>query len=61
VADPSVAIVGYRVPVPVFDNLVKYRDLNIARVPFYQAWGVFSLLTDTAICGSSTSLPPPLP
>jgi len=38
-------------------NLARYRELNIGRVPFFKAWGVFSLLGDIAVCGTSKLIP----
>jgi hypothetical protein len=48
-----VAIEGYRIPPPEMANLARYRELNIGRVAFFKAWGVFSLLGDVAVCGTS--------
>jgi hypothetical protein len=45
-----VAVVGFRIPGPDMANLMRYRDLNIARKPYFKAWGSVALIGDTAIC-----------
>jgi hypothetical protein len=50
-----VAVVGFRIPGPEMANLMRYRDLNIARKPFFKAWGSIALIGDTAICCISKS------
>jgi hypothetical protein len=51
-----VAVVGFRIPGPDMANLMRYRDLNIARKPYFKAWGSVALIGDTAICCISKSL-----
>jgi hypothetical protein len=51
-----VAVVGFRIPGPDMANLMRYRDLNIARKPYFKAWGSIALIGDTAICCISKSL-----
>jgi hypothetical protein len=50
-----VAVVGFRIPPPDLANLMRYRDLNIARKPYFKAWGSIALIGDTAICCISKS------
>ena len=49
----SVAVLGYRIPPPEMANMARYRELNVGRVPYFKAWGVFALYGDIAICGTS--------
>lgn len=51
----SVAITGYRVPPPEMATMAKYRELMVNRIPYFNAWGVFSLVGDVSICGTSGS------
>ena len=47
------AITGYRVPPPEMATIEKYGEMMIARIPYFDAWGVFTLIGDAAICGTS--------
>lgn len=51
----SVAVTGFKGPEPTLSTMDKFIEHNNSRKPIFMAWGIFSVLGDSSICGCRKS------